>query len=160
MVRREVPCLALVRTCGARSMAFHQRYRPLSEGGNYRKFFPQRVSRASARRHRKTVFPHLFRLSLSSTFYVLFSENGSTVFPPPRRFTQTVPRLWRTVLTLSCWIQCTARSSLLCWSTHHLMPYSWATSSLFLGDPCSVYMTGGLCACRVHSVKDRRGDVL
>ena len=50
--------------------------------GKLSQIFPQRVSRASARRHRKTVFPHLFRMSRSSTFYVLFPENGSTVFPP------------------------------------------------------------------------------
>ena len=50
-------------------------------GGKLSQIFSQRFSRASARRHRKTVFPHLFRMCRFSTFYVLFSENGFTVFP-------------------------------------------------------------------------------
>ena len=51
--------------------------------------------------------------------YVLrtFFRKAAPPFSLLRRFTQTVPRLQRTVLTLFCWLLWTARPLFLCWTT-------------------------------------------
>ena len=99
-----------------RKMAFHHRFRNHFERGNYRKFFPARFVCVCAQTQENGVsspFPNVpFQ-------YVLRTFSGKRFhrFSFLRRFTQTVPRLRRTVPTLFCWILCTARSSLPRWST-------------------------------------------
>ena len=96
--------------CTPPSLPFHPRRSDPLRRGKLSQIFPQRVSRASARRHRKTVFPHLSECAVSVRF-TYFSGRRFHRFSLLQHFAQTQPRLRRTVLTLSCWFSCTARAS-------------------------------------------------